>query len=217
MSGANNIPLGARSGGGSLAAAASSLGGISLLNPAYLGDDAPPPPRRSKFGPPVDAIGPPMVVDPMDEPVRKKPNMDLINSINSKIGKMESASGAGNSVQSEKESREERRRKRKSRWGGQETTEKTFIPGMPTMMPQGLSKDQEEAYLLQLKIEDASRRLRTGDLGIPLNPEERFATNSIIISSPSILLAERQVMQKSGFRRQRPVQSQSPIYHNAVL
>lgn len=167
MSGANNIPLGARSGGGSLAAAASSLGGISLLNPAYLGDDAPPPPRRSKFGPPVDgksnikrfshsvtvinqnviAIGPPMVVDPMDEPVRKKPNMDLINSINSKIGKMESASGAGNSVQSEKESREERRRKRKSRWGGQETTEKTFIPGMPTMMPQGLSKDQEEAYL----------------------------------------------------------------------
>ena len=93
------------------------------------------------------AIGPPMVVDPMDEPVRKKPNMDLINSINSKIGKMESASSAGNNVQPEKESREERRRKRKSRWGGQETTEKTFIPGMPTMMPQGLSKDQEEAYL----------------------------------------------------------------------
>ena len=77
------------------------------------------------------AIGPPMVVDPMDEPVRKKPNMDLINSVNSKIGKMESASSAGNNVQPEKESREERRRKRKSRWGGQETTEKTFIPGMP--------------------------------------------------------------------------------------
>ena len=54
MSGANNIPLGARSGGGSLAAAASTLGGVSLLNPAYLGDDAPPPPRRSKFGPPVE-------------------------------------------------------------------------------------------------------------------------------------------------------------------
>ena len=27
---------------------------------------------------------------------------------------------------------------------------------------------------VQLKIEDASRRLRTGDLGIPLNPEDRF-------------------------------------------
>ena len=46
------------------------------------------------------------------------------------------------------ESREERRaRKRKSRWGGNDGIEKTFIPGMPTMMPQGLSKEQEEAYL----------------------------------------------------------------------
>lgn len=27
---------------------------------------------------------------------------------------------------------------------------------------------------MQLKIEDASRRLRTGDLGIPVNPDERF-------------------------------------------
>lgn len=42
--------------------------------------------------------------------------------------------------------RAERRKKRKSRWGGGED-EKTFIPGMPTMMPQGLSKEQEEAYL----------------------------------------------------------------------
>jgi len=203
MSGANNIPLGARSGGGSLAAAASTLGGVSLLNPAYLGDDAPPPPRRSKFGPPVEAIGPPMVVDPMDEPVRKKPNMDLINSINSKIGKMESASSAGNNVQPEKESREERRRKRKSRWGGQETTEKTFIPGMPTMMPQGLSKDQEEAYLLQLKIEDASRRLRTGDLGIPLNPEERSPSPEPIYSSDGKRLNTREYRKRKEMEETR--------------
>ena len=40
----------------------------------------------------------------------------------------------------------ERKRKRKSRWGGGDT-DKTFIPGMPTMMPSGLSKEQEEAYL----------------------------------------------------------------------
>ena len=45
ISGANNIPLGVRSEAGYLAAAASTLGGISLLNPSYhLGDDAPPPP-----------------------------------------------------------------------------------------------------------------------------------------------------------------------------
>ena len=41
---------------------------------------------------------------------------------------------------------ESRKRKRKSRWGGGED-DKTFIPGMPTMMPQGLSKEQEKAYL----------------------------------------------------------------------
>jgi len=45
ISGANNIPLGVRSEAGYLAAAASTLGGISLLNPSYhLGDNAPPPP-----------------------------------------------------------------------------------------------------------------------------------------------------------------------------
>ena len=83
----------------------------------------------------------------MEEPVRKKPNMDVINSINAALkGKSSSSSGFSDSKDSA-ESREERRRKRKSRWGGNDGIEKTFIPGMPTMMPQGLSKDQEEAYL----------------------------------------------------------------------
>uniref|UniRef100_T1JNQ7 Branchpoint-bridging protein n=1 Tax=Strigamia maritima TaxID=126957 RepID=T1JNQ7_STRMM len=65
------------------------------------------------------------------------------------------------------------KKKRRSRWGGDEK-DKTFIPGMPTVLPGNLSKDQEKAYLLQLQIEEISRRLRTGDLGIPPNPEERF-------------------------------------------
>merc|ERR1719461_1709112 len=47
-----------------------------------------------------------------------------------------------------KESREERRKKRKSRWTDESS--KTFIPGLPTMIPAGMTKDQEEAYLLQL-------------------------------------------------------------------
>ncbi len=66
--------------------------------------------------------------------------MSVINSINAAL---KGRSSGDNSA----ESREERRKKRKSRWGGDEGGEKTFIPGMPTMMPQGLSKDQEEAYL----------------------------------------------------------------------
>lgn len=44
----------------------------------------------------------------------------------------------------------ERKRKRKSRWAGGED-DKTFIPGMPTMLPQGLNKDQEQAYLCKCR------------------------------------------------------------------
>ena len=59
------------------------------------------------------------------------------------------------------------------------------------MIPEGLSPQQEkvvlvrrsvlfnlvpQAYLLQLKIEEASWRLRSGDLGIPPNPEDRFTS-----------------------------------------
>lgn len=180
MSGANNIPLGSRSSGGSLAAAASSLGGVSLLNPSYLsGQESNGSPssssRRSKFGPPVEGksiwvaynlsnayeqfqikgIGPPPIIgDPgffgNDEPSRKKPNMDVINSINAALkGKSSEAEG----VKVKEESREERRRKRKSRWGGVDGAEKTFIPGMPTMMPQGLTREQEEAYLRKCQFQ----------------------------------------------------------------
>ncbi|KAK8729427.1 hypothetical protein OTU49_008468 [Cherax quadricarinatus] len=44
------------------------------------------------------------------------------------------------------EEQEERKRRRKSRWQGDEK-DKTFIPGMPTVLPSNMSKDQEEAYL----------------------------------------------------------------------
>ena len=43
-----------------------------------------------------------------------------------------------------------RKKKRKSRWTDE--TSKTFIPGLPTMIPTGLSKDQEEAYLCKYSI-----------------------------------------------------------------
>lgn len=40
----------------------------------------------------------------------------------------------------------DRKKKKKSRWGGSEL-EKTFIPGMPTVLPHNLTKEQEEAYI----------------------------------------------------------------------
>merc|ERR1719266_2711602 len=224
MSGANNTPLGPRGGGGSLSAQAGGLGGISLLKPSYLASNAPESSghssgsgRRSKFGPPVDGIGPPPVVqNPLahmpEEPVRKKPNMDVINSINAALKGRISGVAPPPSFEQPKtdssressESREERRaRKRKSRWGGNDGIEKTFIPGMPTMMPQGLSKEQEEAYLLQLKIEDASRRLRTGDLGIPLNPEDRSPSPEPIYSSDGKRLNTRDYRKRKELEESR--------------
>lgn len=84
----------------------------------------------------------------------------------------------------------ERRRKRRSRWCCDEK-EKVFIPGMPTVLPTNLDPNQERAYLLQLQIEELSRRLRTEDLGIPFNPEDRFgpelplaASSNALFSSP---------------------------------
>lgn len=43
----------------------------------------------------------------------------------------------------------ERRRKKKSRWASTNdgTEGKTFIPGMPTILPSNLNADQQEAYL----------------------------------------------------------------------
>jgi len=101
----------------------------------------------------------------------------------------------------QKESREERKKKRKSRWTDE--TAKTFIPGLPTMIPNGLSKEQEEAYLLQLKIEEASRRLRSGDLGIPINPEDRSPSPEPIYSSDGKRLNTREYRKRKELEEMR--------------
>jgi len=69
------------------------------------------------------------------------------------------------------ESERGRSRKRKKRWGDEGS--KTVIPGMPTTMPKGLNPEQEKAYITQLRIEDITRKLRTGELDIPENPDDR--------------------------------------------
>jgi len=50
----------------------------------------------------------------------------------------------------EKESKEgERKKRKKTRWSGSEH-DKTFIPGMPTVLPTNLTPEQEKAYLCKL-------------------------------------------------------------------
>lgn len=52
----------------------------------------------------------------------------------------------------EKESKEgERKKRKKTRWSGSEH-DKTFIPGMPTVLPTNLTPDQEKAYLCKFLL-----------------------------------------------------------------
>ena len=85
---------------------------------------------------------------------RKLPNMELIASINATLAKKSSSDGPPVNVIHSSDSNDkdaadtnDRKKKRKSRWGTDDFTEKLFIPGMPTVLPANLSKEQEEAYL----------------------------------------------------------------------
>ena len=65
-----------------------------------------------------------------------------------------------------------RKKKRASRWASEDTG-KAFIPGMPTIIPSNMDKEQEKAYITQLRIEEITRMLRTNDLGIRQSLEDR--------------------------------------------
>lgn len=54
--------------------------------------------------------------------------------------------GNDNSTNSNDDLDSDRKKKKKSRWGGGDH-DKTFIPGMPTILPSTLSPHQQEAYL----------------------------------------------------------------------
>ena len=45
----------------------------------------------------------------------------------------------------------ERKKKRKSRWANDEA-DKTFIPGMPTVLPADATEDQKEQYIRKFLI-----------------------------------------------------------------
>ncbi|KAK3090628.1 hypothetical protein FSP39_013273 [Pinctada imbricata] len=98
--------------------------------------------------------------------------------------------------------REDRRKKRKSRWA-QEEEDKTVILGMPTVIPAGLNKEQERQYLLHLQIEEISRRLRTGDLGIPPNPEDRSPSPEPIYNNEGKRLNTREYRTRKRLEEDR--------------
>lgn len=92
-------------------------------------------------------------------------------------------------------------RKRKSRWSN--VNEKSFIPGMPTMLPSNLTDEQRKAYLLQLQIEETTRKLRTQDYGIPQNPEERSPSPEPVYDSHGKRLNTREVRVRQALDAKR--------------
>ncbi|CAF0817704.1 unnamed protein product [Rotaria sp. Silwood1] len=65
------------------------------------------------------------------------------------------------------------KRRRKRRWMGDET-EKVFLPNMPTTISTtNMTEEQQKIYILQLQIEELTRRLKMNDLYTSSNPENR--------------------------------------------
>uniref|UniRef100_UPI00358EBC56 splicing factor 1 isoform X2 n=1 Tax=Myxine glutinosa TaxID=7769 RepID=UPI00358EBC56 len=96
----------------------------------------------------------------------------------------------------------DRKRKKRSRWGD-DVVDKINVPGMPTVLPPGLTKDQERAYIVQLQIEDLNRKLRTGDLGISSNPEERSPSPEPIYNSDGKRLNTRDFRMRKKLEDER--------------
>ncbi|XP_072407262.1 splicing factor 1 isoform X3 [Chiloscyllium punctatum] len=95
------------------------------------------------------------------------------------------------------------KRRKRSRWSNETSDQKTVIPGMPTVIPPGLTRDQERAYIVQLQIEDLTRKLRTGDLGIPPNPEDRSPSPEPIYNSEGKRLNTREFRTRKKLEEER--------------
>uniref|UniRef100_G1Q419 Splicing factor 1 n=1 Tax=Myotis lucifugus TaxID=59463 RepID=G1Q419_MYOLU len=96
-----------------------------------------------------------------------------------------------------------RRKRKRSRWNQDTMEQKTVIPGMPTVIPPGLTREQERAYIVQLQIEDLTRKLRTGDLGIPPNPEDRSPSPEPIYNSEGKRLNTREFRARKRLEEER--------------
>ncbi|XP_065062885.1 splicing factor 1-like isoform X2 [Rhopilema esculentum] len=94
-----------------------------------------------------------------------------------------------------------RKRKRRSRWGDEE--EKTQIPGMPASLPVDATEEQREEYLLHFKIEEISIKLRSGDLGIPPNPEDRSPSPEPIYNTEGKRLNTREYRVRKRLEEER--------------
>ncbi|XP_059147473.1 splicing factor 1-like [Physella acuta] len=95
----------------------------------------------------------------------------------------------------------DRKKKRRSRWNTDE--DKIIIPGMPTVIPANLSELQQRQYVVHLQIEEITRKLRTGDLGIPANPEQRSPSPEPIYNNEGKRLNTREYRTRKKLEEER--------------
>ncbi|XP_067831659.1 LOW QUALITY PROTEIN: splicing factor 1-like [Heptranchias perlo] len=121
------------------------------------------------------------------------------------MGKLHPAIGAKRTAESEPPPDDDfgQKRRKRSRWSSETSDQKTVIPGMPTVIPPGLTREQERAYIVQLQIEDLTRKLRTGDLGIPPNPEDRSPSPEPIYNSEGKRLNTREFRTRKKLEEER--------------
>ncbi|XP_049301303.1 splicing factor 1-like [Anopheles funestus] len=96
----------------------------------------------------------------------------------------------------------ERGRKRKSRWSD-ETHAKVCIPGVPTVLPNTLTPEQEESFILQLQINELTHQLRVNEVTIPHNREERSPSPPPIYDSTGKRLNTRAYRERKKIETRR--------------
>ncbi|XP_030829712.1 splicing factor 1 isoform X1 [Strongylocentrotus purpuratus] len=103
------------------------------------------------------------------------------------------------------------KRRKRSRWGGEDAK---AAPGVATVIPSGLSKEQETQVLLHLQIEELSRKLRTGELGVPPNVEDRSPSPEPIYNHEGKRLNTREYRMRKKLEEDRHKMIQDAITMN---
>lgn len=90
-----------------------------------------------------------------------------------------------------------RTRKRKSRWGSNSGTP-VVNPFMPTSIPPGLSKEQEKKYLLQLRIDELTTKIRNNYV-----PENRSPSPEPVYNQQGQRLNTREIRYRQKYEEER--------------
>lgn len=100
------------------------------------------------------------------------------------------------------------KRRKKSRWGAEETRATAAV------IPANLSKEQEQQVLLHLQIEELTRKLRSGDLGIPPNPEDRSPSPEPVYNHEGKRLNTREYRTRKKLEEERHHKIQEALVSN---